>query len=254
MNYKRNAAGVARHQISFTTTLVEVVEMKHNGKARSELASIKITGDEMNIQMIETQVLKPASFQAEKRTDIKNLTELIESMKTHGFLSIFPIIITKKNMIADGNRRWTAAKEVGIAKVPCVTTNLSLDDAWILSMEGKRTASNGELIIATSNGLKHSPRTHAGKLVIGIQEKYGDDMIKYLAAHGKSNSAITWAEYAARYILVANDKKYITGKIIPWIVELNQQSNVRVFCKNGGDPAKLKQTIEKNEILVFKAV
>ena len=72
--------------------------------------------EEVNINAVE-----PGTDQPRKRFDKEKLNELAQSIKQHGIIQ--PIIVRKnkeKLEIITGERRWRAAKKLGIAKIPVI--------------------------------------------------------------------------------------------------------------------------------------
>lgn len=62
----------------------------------------------MKLIQIETSKVKPNPFQPREKFDKEQLQELADNIKTHGLIE--PIVITEKNMIVAGERRWRASK------------------------------------------------------------------------------------------------------------------------------------------------
>ena len=80
--------------------------------AKSEFSEV----EEVNINTVE-----PAVDQPRKNFDNEKLSELAQSIKQHGIIQ--PIIVRKnkdKFEIITGERRWRAAKKLGIAKIPVI--------------------------------------------------------------------------------------------------------------------------------------
>lgn len=71
-----------------------------------------------NIVYKRVNELHPDPNQPRKTFDKKKLKEMAESIKEKGIL--YPLLITKDNMILDGERRWKAAKLAGLEEVPCL--------------------------------------------------------------------------------------------------------------------------------------
>ena len=75
----------------------------------------EITGE------VKVEDLTPNPYQPRKDFDPAQLEELIASIKEHGVIQ--PLIVRqkgKKYEIVAGERRWRAAKEVGLTQVPAV--------------------------------------------------------------------------------------------------------------------------------------
>ena len=75
-------------------------------------------------------------YQPRKRFTPEALKELSDSIREHGVLQ--PIIVTKladnKYQIVAGERRWKAAKEVGLSKIPAIVKNLSEQEVFEIAI------------------------------------------------------------------------------------------------------------------------
>ena len=67
---------------------------------------------------ISIKKIKPDPDQPRRTFNEEKMASLEASMKTDGFRKQYPIIINGGNIIVDGERRWRAAKKVGIKEVP----------------------------------------------------------------------------------------------------------------------------------------
>ena len=72
--------------------------------------------------------LEPSTGHSRLRLDEAGLQELIASIEAHGILQ--PIVVTPiegkpgRYEIVDGERRWRAAKKIGVRSVPAVVAAL----------------------------------------------------------------------------------------------------------------------------------
>lgn len=75
---------------------------------------------EINIQVVPLKLLEPDADQPRKQFDVDKLGTLIRSIKRLGIKR--PIVVEKlktgKYLIVDGERRYRAAKEIGLKEVP----------------------------------------------------------------------------------------------------------------------------------------
>jgi ParB family chromosome partitioning protein len=89
-----------------------------------------------NIVNISVQDILPNPYQPRQYFDKQSLEELSQSIKERGILQ--PIIISDENRedrkvyLADGERRWRAAKMAGIDSVPAVVTKGNLDEIALI--------------------------------------------------------------------------------------------------------------------------
>ena len=81
------------------------------------------------VGMVPTAALAPSTFQPRGPIEEQDLTELADSIRTQGILQ--PILVRPSAaqpgqfQIIAGERRWRAAKLVGLAAIPCFIRDLS---------------------------------------------------------------------------------------------------------------------------------
>ena len=73
---------------------------------------------------METKVLKIKQVKTGERfrEEVGNIDDLVESIKEKGYL--FPILVDQKNNLLAGERRLTAAIEVGMKEIPVVVRHV----------------------------------------------------------------------------------------------------------------------------------
>ncbi|MFA6098109.1 MAG: ParB/RepB/Spo0J family partition protein [Patescibacteria group bacterium] len=87
------------------------------------------------IREIEVRLLKPNPHQPRVDFDRANLEDLINSIKVHGIIS--PLIVIKgqgEYQIIAGERRWRAAKILGLKKVPVVARSATEQEKLELAL------------------------------------------------------------------------------------------------------------------------
>ncbi len=78
------------------------------------------------IRMISREEVYPNENQPRKVFNPEALAELAQSIRQHGMIQ--PILVAKKNkgyMIIVGERRWRAAREIGMETIPCIVKEYS---------------------------------------------------------------------------------------------------------------------------------
>ncbi|MEO6064883.1 MAG: ParB/RepB/Spo0J family partition protein [Lysobacterales bacterium] len=100
---------------------------------RIDPAAEEDVGGEM-LKSIRIDALTPGRFQPRKSMDAQALSELAASIKTQGMIQ--PIVVRatgdRQFEIIAGERRWRAAREVGLKEVPCVVREA--DDRATIAM------------------------------------------------------------------------------------------------------------------------
>jgi ParB family chromosome partitioning protein len=92
--------------------------------------------DESNRMLISINKIKSDEEQPRKLFDSEKIAELAESIKTHGIIQ--PLILRKymqdQYIIVAGERRWRAAKMIGLKEIPAIIMELSDRDILEISL------------------------------------------------------------------------------------------------------------------------
>lgn len=84
----------------------------------------------INIELVDRNPKQPR-----KKFDEKSLSELAQSIKSHGVIQ--PIVVTKRGsryIIVAGERRWRASKQLGLKTIPAVIRDYSDKDVAEISI------------------------------------------------------------------------------------------------------------------------
>ncbi|EJO5348122.1 ParB/RepB/Spo0J family partition protein [Clostridium botulinum] len=103
------------------------------GKGLGALIPEKSQENKENINTISINLIKPNNEQPRKNFDKEKIGYLAQSIKEHGIIQ--PLVLKKEGnlyTIVAGERRWRAAKLVGIKKIPAVV--MDLDDRSVLEI------------------------------------------------------------------------------------------------------------------------
>lgn len=91
--------------------------------------------DENKTSIISLNLIKSNDEQPRKSFDNEKIAELAQSIKEHGIIQ--PIILNKKGdyyIIVAGERRWRAAKFLGLKEVPAIVMELAEKDILEVSL------------------------------------------------------------------------------------------------------------------------
>ncbi|WP_196001793.1 ParB/RepB/Spo0J family partition protein [Clostridium sp. 1001271B_151109_B4] len=91
-----------------------------------EKKETKVESKNEGYTLIDINLIKNNDSQPRKRFDDERIMELAESIKSNGIVQ--PLILKKDNseyVIVAGERRWRAAKSIGIKEVPAVVMDLT---------------------------------------------------------------------------------------------------------------------------------
>lgn len=87
------------------------------------------------IEYIDINDIKPNSNQPRKTFDEDKLQELAASIEEHGLIQ--PVVLRKVKRgyeIVAGERRWRAARIIGIREIPCIVKELSDEENMLLAI------------------------------------------------------------------------------------------------------------------------
>ncbi len=96
------------------------------GKGLGALIPEESSEDKNSILKVDMNLIKPNINQPRKSFDEAKIIQLANSIKEHGIIQ--PLVLQKKGSIYSiiaGERRWRAAKKVGLKEVPAVINELS---------------------------------------------------------------------------------------------------------------------------------
>lgn len=109
-----------------------------NSSAKVEEDSISIDEEKSvknGIEYIDINDIKPNSNQPRKTFDEEKLQELAASIEEHGLIQ--PVVLRKaKNgyEIVAGERRWRAARIIGLKNIPCIVKELTDEENMLLAI------------------------------------------------------------------------------------------------------------------------
>jgi ParB family chromosome partitioning protein len=93
---------------------------------KSKKATSEKTGDNGGMVFVSINKVEPSPSQPRRTFDEDKLLELAESIKQHGIID--PLIVQDRKdhyEIIGGERRWRAAKKLGLKEVPVIIKNLT---------------------------------------------------------------------------------------------------------------------------------
>jgi ParB-like nuclease domain len=202
------------------------------------------------INYIDIMTLKPAKFNPETRTEEHRLRYLRQSMEEHGFIESCPIIIDKNGVIADGHRRYTVAKLLGMCDVPVLQINgrLSLEPYWSLNTVSESPTAT-EVLEAYTKGMNVVPLKQSRAITLLESALGGKRHVSELFAKGRfSPQAYYSGKRIANYVGRGDDKRFIARSIV-WLIENKMQTITTIAIKSDVDPGVLVQAIEANRPL-----
>jgi hypothetical protein len=157
-------------------------------------------------------------------------------MREHGFWWYMPLILGRNDVLGDGHRRLTVARELQLVSVPAVRVDKAADVLWSEINGLRRTVSGSETLEAVVLGLSQPPPQHVKEIdrflqIVGLEEASKDYM------RGVAPRIIDIAMRVGRYIGSTDDK--MLACIVTWLRRQNAQRNARTAMDGGIDPELL---------------
>lgn len=137
------------------------------------------------IFLVETMTIKPAPWNPPTRTTRRAVADLIRRMEDVGFEGFRPILLSKDGCIGDGHRRWTAAQYLGLARVPVIYTEKSVEELWA-GNAGARQPKTKEWMAAHILGGVDVGNPRTADQVEQLLVILGDEGVRYLIERGQS--------------------------------------------------------------------
>ena len=95
----------------------------------------KFTEDSSTVFKISMNLIKANKDQPRKNFDPEKISELAQSIKEHGVIQ--PIILNKEEdvyIVVAGERRFRAAKSIGLAEIPAIIMNINSKEVLEISL------------------------------------------------------------------------------------------------------------------------
>ena len=126
--------------VEVSTTNPTAAKPKKDAKSKgqpSDQAAEKDSEDlpEGELRYIDINDIKPNSSQPRKDFDEDKLEELAESIEQHGLIQ--PIVLRSAGQgyeIVAGERRWRAARMIGLKELPCIVKELTDEENMLLAI------------------------------------------------------------------------------------------------------------------------
>ena len=74
--------------------------------------------EQMEVVYLPAADINEAAFNPPSRVNAKSINDLIEDIRMYGIL--VPLALTRSRVLADGHRRFKAAKQLKLDKLPCI--------------------------------------------------------------------------------------------------------------------------------------
>ncbi len=214
-------------------------------KAIAPTTGVKTPATKMRFQDVKTESLVGAAYNPKVRTNNRELSELLNSIKKNGIL--YPLMVDSKMNVIDGHRRLACAKIMKYKTVPTIVSdsNLTKDEFYETINSTVRKMAANEMIYIFVNGGKVPPKTE--KRLQILQEIMGTADLKRLGNKYISTSILSTGTKIGTY---CGDKSpEFIRKAILWTVDQKQSYQVRKAIEDGVTKVSLIKAINSNKPL-----
>ena len=139
MAAKKKATGLGRGLDALfgdvEVTAVREQAARKKGKRAPDTAPAEPAAPENELRYIDINDIKPNAAQPRKNFDEDKLEELAESIDRHGLIQ--PVVLRSADQgyeLVAGERRWRAARMVGLKEIPCIVKELTDEENMLLSI------------------------------------------------------------------------------------------------------------------------
>lgn len=196
---------------------------------------------------IHPDLITPAAFNPAVRTEPKNIQDLVDSMRKDGFWPYMPLLLGRGDILADGHRRWTAAKVLKMEIVPCRRIDKSSAEIWAELNGTVRIITSREVASAVAAGMD-APMPKYQRQFDQLKAIAGDEGVRMVALNNFSVSIIKEVMAAARYVGKADDKSFCS-QVLRWMISNRTQRAVMEARRDKISPSLLLRKIEQNKPL-----
>jgi hypothetical protein len=203
----------------------------------------------MNIVYRKISELKHFVYNPHRR--IEDIGDLVASMKRDGYWPWSPILITKNDVVIDGNRRMQSADSLEMVQIPTIVIESDKTDSelWAEYNTRRRSITSRDLAEAYYSGMDHLPLdSRSSDHIKAILKCGGKDLLKKIVESNISPAVVTEARATILYCS-ADSTNRVLKKVINWMVEKRMQRNCKVARRMGVSPSVIWAAITKNKEL-----
>ncbi len=198
--------------------------------------------------MVRRDSLKAAPWNPIKRTELRNLTPLRESMEQYGFFAHQPIIVANDATIVDGHRRWTVAGILQIEEVPVSIVDMEPGELWAVINGTRLDVTGAQALEAYARGLTQRPPKLA-RMMDRLESIVGAEGMIELGQRGVSPHIAHQAKRIGNYCGYGDDVDFL--RMTVWWLVNNRQMNIITSraIKEEIDPATIELAIRQGKPL-----
>lgn len=166
------------------------VDARVVARGRKEVARRAVQLERLVVEYVPIETVKPNDYNP-NRQDPKDFELLCRSMSEDGFTA--PIVVQRETReIVDGEHRWRAARQLGLAEIPVVFTDMTAEQMRIATLRHNRAvgSEDGDLLGALFRDLRALGAVEWAQDALGID----DDALQRLIDDVKVPEALGQSE------------------------------------------------------------
>lgn len=192
----------------------------------------------MQVKRVKLDSIKGAKHNPKGRIDAEKLKGLIRSIEEIGL--VYPISISKDNVIIDGHRRHAACKSLGWEEIPVLVTEGNTDKIYAEVNSNAKIFDGCQTLEVWLKRPSAVVATSA-KLFARMEETYGRELLEMLVKKGSSVRVIQRAENVGRY--VDDTSVAFVKRAVRWMVKFRMVQVVQAYLRLQQSPALIHKAI-----------
>jgi len=240
---------------------------KNTSEAKSVKANSPTKKNDIDVEnsviLVDINDIKPNAHQPRKIFDAEKISELAESIKEHGIIQ--PLVLRKAKSgyeIVAGERRWRAAREAGLKRIPGILKELTEQENMLLAIienmqrEDLNPVEEAEGIdqMIKAYGLTQEQVSKS----LGKSRPYISNALRLLALPKEALESLAGGEITAghaRALLSIQDSKKqssVFKRIIEEGLSVREVERIAQGEKGGSKPARGRRMEKNRDILAVE--
>lgn len=116
--------------------------MVKDRKGRKAIEQTKQRLERLVIEYVPTESIRPNAYNPNRQSEQEH-EMLLRSIQDNGFTQ--PVIVSLSGVIVDGEHRWRAAQEVGMAEIPVVKVDMTPEQMRIATLSHNKARGSHDL-------------------------------------------------------------------------------------------------------------
>jgi hypothetical protein len=191
-------------------------------------------------KVVRVDSLKFAPHNPKGRTEVRKLKALVRSMSEIGL--IYPIVVDEANVVIDGHRRATAARELGWEELPAIVMAGDRDAIYAsVNVTAKKMGGNDALTVWLKNpaAVTHQMRWQFER----AERVVGRPLLERVCDAGLSLRVYRTADQIARYC--DDDSPETVKAILEWLLKFATIGQVMKAMEAGESPRLILKAVRE---------